>query len=124
MNDLIIPTTTAGQLGFTFPAADDDRTAGRRRADQASARLAAGFDAVRDDPAALAGYLAFCAQFHGYSARNRLLVYLQDPNARFCKGYRDWLKHGRQVRRGERGLTVLAPLLRKPMQCRAWGAWR
>ena len=113
-NDIVIPITTAGQLGFTFTAAADDRTASQRRADQASARLAAGFDAVREDPKALAGYLAFCAHFHGYSARNRLLVYLQDPNARHCMGFRSWRKHGRQVRKGERGLTVLAPLLRKP----------
>ena len=112
--DLIIPTTTAGQLGFTFTAAADDRSPSRRRADQARARLAQGFAAVREDPAAFAGYLAFCARFTDYSARNKLLVYLQDPNARFCKGYRDWLGHGRQVRRGEKGLTILAPLLRRP----------
>ncbi len=112
--DLVIPTTTAGQLGFTFTAAADDRTASQRRADQASARLAAGFAGIREDPAVLAGYLAFCAQFTDYSARNRLLVYLQNPHARHCMGFRSWRKHGRQVRKGEKGLSILAPLLRKP----------
>jgi len=113
MNDLIIPTTTAGQLGFTFTTVDD-RTARQRRADEASARLALGFEGIRDDPSVLTGYLTFAAHFRGYSARNKLLVYLQDPHARFCKGYRDWQRHGRQVRKGERGLTVLAPMLRRP----------
>ncbi|WP_412062118.1 ArdC-like ssDNA-binding domain-containing protein [Rubrivirga sp. IMCC45206] len=114
MNDVIIPTTTAGQLGFTFTAPADDRTPSQRRADQARARLAQGLDGIREDPAVLAGYLAFCAHFTDYSARNKLLVYLQNPRARHCKGYRDWTRHGRQVRKGERGLTILAPLLRKP----------
>ena len=112
-NDIIIPTTTAGQLGFTFTAVDD-RTPSQRRADQASARLAAGFDGIREDPAVLAGYLAFCARFTDYSARNKLLIYLQNPHARHCMGFRSWRTHGRQVRRGERGLSILAPLLRKP----------
>ena len=112
-HDIIIPTTTAGQLGLTFTAVDD-RTPSQRRADQASARLAAGFDGIREDPAVLAGYLGFCARFTDYSARNRLLVYLQNPHAKFCMGFRSWRKHGRQVRRGERGLSILAPLLRNP----------
>ena len=112
--DLVIPTTTAGQLGFCFTAATDDRTPSQRRADQASARLAAGFAGIREDPAALAGYLAFCARFTDYSARNRLLVYLQNPHARHCMGFKSWRTHGRQVRKGERGLSILAPLLRRP----------
>lgn len=113
MNDIVIPTTTAGQLGFTFTA-PDNRTASQRRADEASARLAAGFDSIREDPAVLAGYLAFCAHFTDYSAKNKLLVYLQNPCARHCMGFKSWRKHGRQVRKGERGLSILAPLLRRP----------
>ncbi len=115
MNDIIIiPTTTAGQLGFTFTAPTDDRTPSQRRADEAGARLAAGFDGIREDPAVLAGYLAFCSRFTDYSARNKLLIYLQNPRARHCMGFRSWRKYGRQVRKGERGISILAPLLRKP----------
>ena len=113
-HDIIIPTTPAGQIGFSFTAAGDDRSARQRRADEASARLAAGFSGLRTDKAALAGYLAFCARFTGYSSRNCLLVYLQNPRARHCMGFKSWKTHGRQVRKGERGLTILAPLLRKP----------
>ena len=127
---------TAGQLALDFTAApslptpppqarpldegtpdaegSDDRAPRERRADAARARLAAGLAGLRDDRAALAGYLAFCARFRDYSPRNRLLVYLQRPAARFCKGYRDWQKHGRQVRKGERSIAILAPLLRRP----------
>ena len=125
---MTIQTTPAGQLGFDFsapvpasivaptPTADDERTPSQRRADQARATLEAGLSGIREDPAALAGYLAFSARFRDYSARNRLLVYLQRPRAQFCKGYRDWLKNGRQVRKGEKALSILAPLLRKPNQ--------
>ena len=84
MNEFTIPTTEAGQLGFDFtapalpppaPPAAEDRTPSQRRADAARATLAAGFADLRDDPDALAGYLAFSARFRDYSARNRLLVY-------------------------------------------------
>ena len=38
---------------------------------------------------------------------------MQNPSARFVKGYRAWQAVGRQVRKGESGLTILAPVLRR-----------
>lgn len=90
------------------------RTPSEDRMEAARATLADGLAAVRDDPGALARFLAFAARFRSYSARNQLLIYLQRPSARHCMGYRAWQDHSRQVRRGERGLTVLAPLTRRP----------
>ena len=105
-------------LGLTTPvlsaaqqAARPDRQA---RLDAARAVLARGLAGVRDDPAALRAYLAFRARFRDYSARNTLLIFLQRPSARHCMGFRAWTQHGRRVRKGERGITVLAPLLRRP----------
>ena len=57
-------------------------------------------------------YLAFAARFHRYSANNALLVLLQRPNATRVAGYRRWQELGRQVRRGEEGLKILAPTFR------------
>lgn len=57
-------------------------------------------------------YLAFAARFHRYSANNTLLVLLQRPNATRVAGYRKWQELGRQVRRGEEGLKILAPVTR------------
>ncbi len=79
----------------------------------AHAVLAAGLAGVREDPEALARFLAFRAHFHDYSLNNAVLIWCQRPDARHCMGYRAWQAHGRQVRKGERGLTILAPVTRK-----------
>ena len=57
-------------------------------------------------------YLAFSARFHSYSASNCLLILVQRPNATRVAGYRRWQEFGRQVRRGEEGLKILAPIFR------------
>ena len=57
-------------------------------------------------------YLAFAARFHRYSANNSLLVLLQRPNAIKIAGYKRWQELGRQVRRGEEGIRILAPIFR------------
>jgi hypothetical protein len=54
-------------------------------------------------------YLVAQAVFHCYSARNVFLILYQMPNATLVAGYTAWQKLGRQVRRGERGITIFAP---------------
>ncbi len=90
-----------------------ERTTREQKLDAACAVLDAGFDRVSGDPEALARFLAFRAHFHDYSLGNAVLVWCQRPSARHCMGYRAWQAHGRQVRKGERGLTILAPVTRK-----------
>ena len=113
-------TITPGQLalGLTTPvlsrAAQADRPDREARLDAARAVLARGLSGVRDDPEALKAYLSFRARFRDYSSRNTLLIWMQRPSARFCMGFRSWTTHGRRVRKGERGITVLAPILRRP----------
>lgn len=58
-------------------------------------------------------YLTFAARFHTYSARNQMLIWLQNPNASFVAGYRRWQDLGRNVRKGERGIRVLSPVKRR-----------
>jgi hypothetical protein len=57
-------------------------------------------------------YLRFSARFHDYSARNCLLILAQRPGASRVAGYRRWQELGRQVRRGEEGIRILAPVSR------------
>src|SRR5690625_4915918 len=57
--------------------------------------------------------LRFRAQFHSYSFFNSLLILSQLPTATLVSGYRKWKEMGRQVRKGERGIRILAPMLRK-----------
>lgn len=51
--------------------------------------------------------------FHHYSFQNTLLIYFQRPDARLVAGFHTWRKLGRWVKKGEHGITILAPLLRK-----------
>ena len=57
-------------------------------------------------------YLTFSARFHRYSARNCLLILAQRPGASRVAGYNRWWELGRQVRRGEEGIKILAPVSR------------
>lgn len=57
-----------------------------------------------------AAYLSTMSKFHRYSFGNILLILLQCPSASQIAGYGDWKKNfGRQVKRGEHGITILAP---------------
>lgn len=56
--------------------------------------------------------LAFAATFHRYSFNNLLLIWIQCPDATAVAGYRAWQAKGRQVRKGEHAIAILAPLAR------------
>lgn len=58
-------------------------------------------------------FLTFSAGFHTYSFNNQVLLWMQNENATLVAGYRAWQAKGHQVRRGEKALTVLAPILRR-----------
>ncbi|MFN9034809.1 MAG: ArdC family protein, partial [Planctomyces sp.] len=56
-------------------------------------------------------YLAFMARFHQYSFGNCLLIALQRPEATLVAGFQRWKQLGRTVRRNERGIALLAPMI-------------
>ena len=58
-------------------------------------------------------YLRFSARFHEYSLNNTALIYVQNPDARYVKGYRAWQKLGRQVKKGEKAIKIFAPVSQK-----------
>jgi len=58
----------------------------------------------------LTRYLAFLGRFHSYSFGNILLIWSQRPTATHVAGYRAWLSLGRQVRKGEKGIAIVAPM--------------
>lgn len=61
---------------------------------------------LSSDPAALAAVLA---QHDGYSPRNAMLIAMQQPTATDVAGFREWITRGRHVRKGEKGIRILAP---------------
>ncbi len=50
------------------------------------------------------------AKFHRYSANNCMLIAMQAPEATQVAGFRAWQQLGRQVRKGERSIKIMAPM--------------
>lgn len=59
----------------------------------------------------LTNYLVVLAKFHQYSFQNCMMIALQRPNATHVAGFNAWRKLGRQVKKGQRGIAILAPCL-------------
>ena len=60
---------------------------------------------------ALRIYLQVMSRFCRYSWGNCLLIYSQRPEATHVAGFHAWLKLQRHVRKGEKGITILAPMV-------------
>lgn len=58
-------------------------------------------------------YLSFQSLFYNYSASNAILIYSQNPEASYVKGYKSWNQLGRYVKKGAKGLAILAPCIKK-----------
>ena len=59
----------------------------------------------------LTAYLAAMARFHNYSFGNILAIARQRPTATRVAGIRTWNELGRFVKRGEKGIQILAPIV-------------
>jgi antirestriction protein ArdC len=91
----------------------------KARLDAAHAELTIAVEAISTSDEWRA-FLDFSRQLPSYSGRNRMWLFQQayerewvddegSPILGAVAGYRTWLKLGRQVRKGEHGLKVLAP---------------
>jgi hypothetical protein len=65
---------------------------------------------------ALAAYLKAIGRFHRYSLHNVLLIASQKPDARYVADFRTWNALGRFVKKGEKGIMILAPTVRHKAQ--------
>lgn len=55
-------------------------------------------------------YLRTMSRFHSYSFNNTMLIHMQRPNATRVAGFNRWKNQfGRHVKKGERGITIIAP---------------
>jgi len=59
---------------------------------------------------AMVDYLEMTAKFHQYSPFNVWLIMLHKPEATYVAGYNKWRQMDRWVRKGERGIPILAPI--------------
>src|ERR1700678_2896333 len=61
----------------------------------------------------LTQYLAAIGRFHRYSLRNVMLIASQNPTASHVAGFHTWHKLGRFVKKGETGIMILTPIVRR-----------
>ena len=55
-------------------------------------------------------YLQVMSRFHNYSLNNTVLIAMQKPEATLVAGFQAWkTKFGRTVKKGEKGIRILAP---------------
>ena len=55
-------------------------------------------------------YLSVMSRFHRYSVNNTMLIFQQRPDATLVAGFRKWQNQfGRHVKKGEHGITIIAP---------------
>ena len=59
----------------------------------------------------LVDYLKAMGRFHNYSLGSTILIGFQKPNATRVAGFRTWQKLGRNVKRNEKGIAIMAPIL-------------
>ena len=54
-------------------------------------------------------FLDTMAKFPRYSVNNSILIMMQKPDAQLCQSYTGWKQMGRYVKKGEKGISILAP---------------
>lgn len=79
---------------------------------EALCRIDKGLEAINTDGDWLK-FITFQSAFYNYSFGNTMLIYMQNPEATFVKGFKAWNKLGRYVKKGETGIAILAPCFRK-----------
>lgn len=62
---------------------------------------------------AVSQYLETMARFHNYSLWNTMAIIIQNPNASVVAGFKKWMTMGRFVKKGEKGIAILAPIFAK-----------
>lgn len=103
-------------MSYKRPATEKARQQAREASD---AKLAALQERLTEQVAAITTgddwtrWLDFGAKFHSYSFKNVMLILMQDPDASQVAGFRRWQELGRQVRKGEHGIAIYAPVTRK-----------
>jgi N-terminal domain of anti-restriction factor ArdC/IrrE N-terminal-like domain len=58
-------------------------------------------------------WLRTLSRFYSYSFNNWLLIYTQRPDATRVAGFQTWKSFGRFVKKGEHGIRIFAPIIRK-----------
>ena len=85
-----------------------DKPTNKERLKELGEKIEAGIREVFDSDK-YAEYLKVMSRFPTYSVNNQMLIRLQRPNATKVAGYNKWQQFERHVKRGEHGITIIAP---------------
>jgi len=67
-------------------------------------------------------FLLAMSRFHDYSIGNLILIAMQKPDATRVAGFNTWRDLGRWVKKGEKGIAILAPVMPPRPTCPECGA--
>jgi antirestriction protein ArdC len=81
---------------------------GEKKIDLVLKQLKAGVESIQDSYQ-FRLFLTTMSKFHDYSKGNMILIMLQKPNATRIAGFSTWKNLGRWVKKGEKGIAILAP---------------
>ena len=88
-----------------------------RKIDEVLKRLKEGVNDIQESDN-FKQFLLTMSRFHDYSIGNLILIMVQKPDATRVAGFKTWKDLGRWVKKGEKGIAILAPCLppkdRKP----------
>ena len=86
-----------------------DKPTNRERLQQITAGIEQGIKELFESEKYMR-YLSVMSRFHRYSVNNTMLIYMQKADATLVAGYNKWKNQfERHVKRGEHGITIIAP---------------
>ena len=86
-----------------------DKPTNRERLQEITAGIEQGINELFESEKYMR-YLSVMSKFHRYSVNNTMLIYMQRPDATLVAGYNKWKNQfSRHVKRGEHGITIIAP---------------
>lgn len=86
----------------------------RKLTNEALTQLTAALAQGRSE--SLTAYLTAMARFHHYSWGNIFLILAQRPEATRVAGFHTWRQLGRFVKKGEKGIVIIAPMMIQKQQ--------
>ena len=102
---------------MTLPAVEVE---GERKVDAVLKQLKAGVEGIQESYQ-FRLFLTTMARFHDYSIGNQILIMIQKKEATKVAGFNTWKDLGRWVKKGEKGIAILAPVLPPRPTCPGCG---
>ena len=88
---------------------DEKRTTNKERLQEITAGIEQGIKELFESEK-YRKYLSVMSRFHRYSVNNTILIYMQRPDATLVAGFTKWKNQfDHHVKKGERGITIIAP---------------